>query len=191
MDKAELLEKVSEQIKNCRKCELWKTRNKPVPGEGNPNSKIMLIGLGPGKQEDLEGRPFVGPAGKFLDELIGIVGLRRQQVFITNVMKCFLPDNQATEHQIELCTPYLDKQIEIIKPKLIVTLGNIATNYILKKFGLSVQPISKIHGEVFEVNTLIGKIKIIPMYHPASALYNPGMRQILIEDWESIQQFLR
>ncbi|HDJ96481.1 MAG TPA: uracil-DNA glycosylase, partial [Candidatus Aenigmarchaeota archaeon] len=101
------------------------------------------------------------------------------------------PNNrEPTEEEVKACTPYLDRQIEIIKPKIIVTLGNVATTYIFKKFGLKVESISRIHGKVFEVSTLLGKIKIIPMYHPATALYNPRMKDVLREDWKKLRGLL-
>jgi len=191
MNKREELKSIEEEIKVCRKCSLWKTRNLPVPGEGNPDAEIMLIGLGPGKEEDRQGRPFVGAAGKFLNELLALAGLKREEVFIGNVMKCFLPHNVATEEQIKACTPYLDRQIEIIKPKIIITLGNVATSYILQKFGFKPQPISKIHGKVFKVSSLFQQLKIIAMYHPATALYNPRMKEVLREDWKRVKELLK
>lgn len=191
MNKREELKSIEEEIKVCRKCSLWKTRNLPVPGEGNPDAEIMLIGLGPGKEEDRQGRPFVGAAGKFLNELLALAGLKREEVFIGNVMKCFLPRNVATEEQIKACTPYLDRQIEIIKPKIIITLGNVATSYILQKFGFKPQPISKIHGKVFKVSRLFQQLKIIAMYHPATALYNPRMKEVLREDWKRVKELLK
>jgi len=191
MNKREELKSIEEEIKVCRKCSLWKTRNLPVPGEGNPDAEIMLIGLGPGKEEDRQGRPFVGAAGKFLNELLALAGLKREEVFIGNVMKCFLPHNVATEEQIKACTPYLDRQIEIIRPKIIITLGNVATSYILQKFGFKPQPISKIHGKVFKVSSLFQQLKIIAMYHPATALYNPRMKEVLREDWKRVKELLK
>jgi DNA polymerase len=186
--KNEKLEEIVEEIKACRKCSLWKTRKNPVPGEGNINAEIMVVGLGPGFNEDRLGRPFVGRAGKFLDELLTLIGIKRKEIYITNVIKCFLPDNIATNEQIKACTPYLDKQLATIKPRIIITLGNVATSYILKKFGLKPINISKVHGKIFEVNSLLGKIKIIPMYHPATALYNPRMKEILRKDWKNIEK---
>ncbi|RLI39658.1 uracil-DNA glycosylase, partial [Candidatus Bathyarchaeota archaeon] len=106
------LEALRKEVEGCRKCPLWRTRKNPVFGEGPPDAEIMLIGLGPGRQEDLQGRPFVGAAGKFLDQLLEVAGLRREEVYITNVMKCFLPENRATDDEIKTCTQYLDQQIE-------------------------------------------------------------------------------
>lgn len=186
--KSKKLGKLVKEIKTCRKCPLWKTRKNPVPGEGDVNTKIMLIGLGPGFNEDRLGRPFVGRAGKFLDELLSSIGIKRREVYITNVVKCFLPNNIATNEQIKACVPYLDEQLAIIKPKIIIALGNVAASYIFKKFGLKSVGIGKIHGKIFEVNSLFGKIKIIPMYHPATALYNPKMKEILRKDWRNIKK---
>jgi DNA polymerase len=115
--KNEKLEEIVEEIKACRKCSLWKTRKNPVPGEGNINAEIMVVGLGPGFNEDRLGRPFVGRAGKFLDELLTLIGIKRKEIYITNVIKCFLPNNIATNEQIKACTPYLDKQLATIKTK--------------------------------------------------------------------------
>jgi len=166
---------------------LWRTRKNPVFGEGPPDAEIMLIGLGPGRQEDLQGRPFVGAAGKLLDQLLRVAGLVRGEVYITNVMKCFLPENRASEDQIRACTPYLDRQIEVIRPKLIITLGNVAAAYILGKFGLKIDSMERIHGRIFEVSTLTFTARVIPMYHPASALRNPQLRETLMEDWRELR----
>ena len=190
MSKEELLEELRKEVENCRKCDLWKIRRRPVFGEGSPNAKIMLVGLGPGRQEDLQGRPFVGAAGKFLNQLLGEAGLARENVYITNVMKCFLPENKATGEQVEACTPYLDRQIEIIQPRLIIALGNLAASYLLGKFGLKAEPMEKIHGRLYEFSTLILTGYIMPMYHPASALRNPNLRNKLIEDWRNLGRVL-
>lgn len=179
------------EVENCRKCSLWRTRRNPVFGEGPPNAEIMLVGLGPGKQENLQGRPFVGAAGKLLDKLLEEAGLRRDQVYITNVMKCFLPGNKTTEGQVEACSSYLDEQIELIQPKLIVALGNLAVSYLLGKFGLKPESMEKIHGKIYEASTLTLTLKVVAMYHPASALRNPGLRDKLIEDWRELGVKLR
>jgi len=187
LEKEKLIKELENQIKVCQKCELHKLRNNAVPGEGNVNSKIMLIGLGPGKEEDLQGRPFVGAAGRFLNELLARVGIKREDVYITNVVKCIPPNNKPTEKQIAICTSlYLDKQIEIIKPKLIITLGEIATRYIFEKNGKKFINMS-VHGKVFEFKNYF----VLPMFHPASALYNPNLREIIINDWEKNKEFIR
>jgi DNA polymerase len=191
LSKEILLEKLRKDVENCRKCILWSTRNRPVFGEGPVDAKMMIVGLGPGRQEDLQGRPFVGAAGRFLDQLLTEAGLSRSGVYITNVVKCFLPDNRATEDQVKSCTPYLDQQIEIIQPKLIVALGNVAACYLLGKFGLRCESMEKIHGKVYEVSSLTLSLHIIPMYHPASALRNPGLRGRLVEDWRELGRIIR
>jgi uracil-DNA glycosylase family 4 len=189
--KTQKLQEIEKEIRTCSKCPLHKTRKLPVPGEGNIDTGIILIGLGPGYHENLQGKPFVGAAGKFLDELLELAGSSRKEVFITNVIKCYLPDNKPTEEEIEACKSYLDRQIEIIKPKIILTLGNVSTSYVLKEFGLKPESMWKIHGKAFQINNLLLQTKIIPMYHPASALYNPNMREILRVDWKTIKNTLQ
>lgn len=179
------------QVESCRRCKLWERRNKPVFGEGPEDAEIVLVGLGPGYHENLEGRPFVGAAGKLLNELLALAGLKREDVYITNVVKCYLPDNKATDEEIRACTPYLNKQIEIIKPKTIVLLGNVATNYIFNRFGLQLASMRNLHGKTFSVSTLFLQTKIIPMYHPAAALRNPGLKDVVRNDWKNLGESLR
>jgi len=181
------LKELEGKIRECTKCSLSETRKFPVPGEGDINAKVMLIGLGPGYHENLQGKPFVGSSGKFLDELLKLARLKREDVYITNVIKCYLPDNKPTQEQIKLCSPYLDQQIELIKPETILTLGNVATSHISQKFNLGIGSIGKTHGMVFRISTLLLQTRIIPMYHPASALYNPGMRETLKDDWRDLR----
>ncbi len=189
-DKEKELEEIKKKILNCKKCNLWKTRNKAVVDEGSLNAKIMFIGEAPGFNEDQQGKPFVGRAGKIFDELLNFINLKREDVYITNILKCRPPDNRnPQENEIKSCTPYLDKQLEIINPKIICCLGNFATKLIMKKFNLNnkIQGISKIHGEIFDVSTLNGQIKIIPIYHPAVATYNPNKIDILKKDFEILR----
>ena len=184
------LEKLSLQIKNCEKCPLHKNRKNAVPGEGNWKSKIMLIGEAPGFNEDEQGRPFVGRAGKLLEEFLSSIGKRREDVFITNVVKCRPPNNrQPEEEEIKICTSlYLDKQIELIKPKLIVCLGNVSANYIFKKFGLRFESMNKQHGKIFPISNLFIQTKIIATYHPAAILRNQNLMPIAKADWEIIKE---
>jgi len=179
--------RLEEEIKECQRCELWKTRTNPVAGEGSLTAKVMFVGEAPGYYEDLKGRPFVGKAGKILDELLGSVGLERSEVYIANVLKCRPPGNRnPATVEIRACTPYLDAQMEIIKPTVIATLGNFSLGYIFNKFGLKADKISKIHGKVFKVSTIAGIKKIVPLYHPAVATYNPGMKEVLIDDFKEL-----
>ena len=188
MPREEEMKRLEEGIKECKRCELWKTRTKPVVGEGSLSAKLMLVGEAPGYYEDLKGIPFVGKAGKVLDELLGSVRLGRSEVYIANVLKCRPPGNRnpATE-ELKACTPYLDAQIEIIEPAVIATLGNFSLGYIFDKFGLKADKISKLHGKVFTVSTIAGIKKIVPLYHPAVATYNPGMKGVLRDDFKALE----
>ena len=186
------LEELKQIIEKCTKCELYKTRNNPVAGEGNPRAKIMFIGEAPGFNEDKQGKPFVGRAGQILDELLNSVNLKREEIYITNILKCRPPQNRnPQQEEIKACTPYLDKQIKIINPEIICCLGNFATQFILNKFGLKdkIQGISKIHGKPIQISNLNGRVIIIPLYHPAVATYNSNMLQILKEDFQAIKNF--
>jgi len=189
MSKKEDMEKITVSVENCKKCNLHKTRNKPVAGDGSFDAKILFVGEAPGRNEDLQGKPFVGKAGKILDELLESIGLHRGEVFIANILKCRPPNNRnPLKSEIEACTGYLDKQIRIIQPKIIAPLGNFAASYIFEKFGLRHDKISNIHGKVFRTNTLFGSIRIIPLYHPAVATYNPNTKNILLEDFRVIKR---
>ncbi|MEM1548437.1 MAG: uracil-DNA glycosylase [Thermoproteota archaeon] len=188
------LEVALTEAMRCKKCRLWESRTNVVFGEGDLNTKVMLIGEAPGYNEDKEGRPFVGQAGKMLNEtLLRAAGLERNQVYITNVVKCRPPENrEPAEDEVEACFPYLNVQIQSIRPKLIITLGNIATATLFRKFNLKPASMSQIHGKVFNVSTLsYGSLKIIPSYHPATALYNPRTLNMMIEDWKIIGEIIK
>jgi len=191
MSKKQEMKNIVDLVKKCKKCDLWKTRNKPVIGDGSEDADIMLIGEAPGYNEDKEGLPFVGKAGGVLDQLLELVGLKRQDIYIANILKCRPPKNRNPfENEINTCTFYLNKQIEIIQPKLIIPLGNFASSFTFKKFGLKYDKISSVHGKIFQINTIFGDKKIIPMYHPAVATYNPNIKDILIKDFNGIQKVI-
>jgi len=180
------LKQIKEEVIACQKCPLFKTRTLPVIGAGNHNADIMFIGEAPGSQEDKTGVPFCGAAGKILDELLASIKVARNDVYIANILKDRPPANRNPQNEeIEACTPYLVKQIEIIKPKIICTLGNFATAFILNKYQLAdkIQGISKIHGQIFTAVDL----KIIPLYHPAVAVYNANMIEVLKKDFAVIK----
>jgi len=184
------LEKINKEILDCQKCLLYKTRTNPVSGEGDPHTKIMFIGEAPGNNEDKEGRPFCGAAGKILDKLLESTGIKREEIFIANILKCRPPENRnPLKEEIDACGSFLDKQIEIIKPKILCTLGNFSTSYILEKYGLKdqIQGISKIHGKVFEIKILSDIMKIVPFYHPAVATYNMNMIGTLKSDFQLLK----
>lgn len=183
------LEKIAEQIKTCQKCVLAEKRTHAVPGSGNPDADIMFVGEGPGKNEDEQGIPFVGQAGKFLEEMLGLIGMKRDDVFITNVVKCRPPENRDPfPDEIKTCSGcYLYAQIGIIKPKLIVTLGRHAMEFFIPG-----RYISEIHGQPKRmINEKTGeKQTYLPLYHPAAALYNGGLRETLIKDFKKIPKIL-
>ncbi len=191
MNNIKELDKLKQEILNCKKCGLYKTRTNPVVGEGSQDTDIIFIGEAPGFNEDKQGRPFVGQAGKIFDELLNSISLKRADIYITNILKCHPPQNRnPTQKEIKACSVYLNNQIGIIKPKIICCLGNFATDFILKKFNLKdkIQGISKIHGQIFNISTLTGVIKIIPLYHPAVATYNMNMLETLKKDFKVLKE---
>jgi DNA polymerase len=176
------LEQVASEVVVCVRCPLSETRNKAVPGEGPANAQIMLIGEGPGFHEDQSGRPFVGNAGSFLNELLASIGMKREEVFICNVVKCRPPGNRDPEpNEIKACQEYLDRQIELINPQVIVTLGRFS----MARWFPDAK-ISHIHGKPKKV----GDRTIVPMYHPAAALHQPSLKQAVIDDFKQLPQFL-
>jgi len=192
MPKKELLGAVAAEVAVCVKCSLWKTRKNAVPGEGNPESQIMFVGEAPGYWEDVEGRPFVGDAGKFLDTLLSEIGFSREGVFIGNVLKCRPPRNREPQpNEIQTCTPYLDRQIKAIRPKFIVTLGNHSTAYIFSKANLPFNSITQVHGKFYEASILGIQVTIFPTFHPAAALYHPKYKQQINADFKQLKQELQ
>ena len=188
----EALFEIEEEIKNCTKCGLSKLRTNAVPGEGGFEKKIILIGEAPGRNEDLQGKPFVGRAGKILDELLKEAGLTREDIFITNIVKCRPPANRdPLPEEIKACSPFLEKQIQAMQPKVIVTLGRFAMNYIFEKYGIQKSSISQVHGKTFKISTLNGLIKVIPMLHPAVVAYDPNRKQELINDFKKLKNELK
>ena len=191
MSRRELLDAIAAEILICRKCELWKTRKNPVPGEGSPDSQIMFIGEAPGYWEDVKGKPFVGAAGKFLDILLSAAGLSRENVFIGNILKCRPPKNrEPLPDEIEACTPYLNRQIRVIQPKIIVTLGNYSTSYIFAKAMLPFNGITRVHGKFYKASIVDMQVIVFPTFHPAAALYHPKYKEQLITDFHTLKQEL-
>lgn len=228
MDRTELLRQIKDEVINLKESPLYqeRIRNKvlPVVGEGSHYAKIMLIGEAPGKNEAATGRPFCGASGKILDELLALNGIERKDVYITNIVKDRPPFNRdPLPKEIEIYGPYLDRQIEIIKPKAIATLGRFSMDYIMKRFKLEgqLQSISQMHGKIFETEVDYGpdfsssnkirdrkiedprftnrfsseenrdKLKIIPLYHPAVAIYNRTTKDTLINDFKILKMFIK
>ena len=192
----EKLKKIKNEVLNCKKCSLYKERIEnrfyPVIGEGNHRAKIMFVGEAPGQQEARTGKPFCGAAGKILDELLESVEIKREEVYIANLLKCRPPKNRDPRpEEIKACFPYLERQIKIIKPKIICPLGRYSMKFLMEKFGLEnqIEKISKIHGRLFKSKNLFQSITIIPFYHPAVATYNPNTKEILVKDFKLLEQF--
>src|SRR6266700_1105892 len=178
MSPEEILKEIAAEVSVCTKCDLSKGRTKAVPGEGNPHAKIFFIGEGPGFHEDRQGRPFVGPAGQFLDELLSSINLKRADVFITNVVKCRPPNNRdPLPEEIQACNNYLDRQIAALEPRVIVTLGR----YSMAKF-FGNEKISSIHGRARKKDGYI----CIAMYHPAAALHQASLKDVIRDDFKKI-----
>ncbi|RLF63418.1 MAG: uracil-DNA glycosylase [Thermoplasmata archaeon] len=183
------LEEIEKEIHNCKKCPLYKNRTRAVPGEGGFKKRIMIIGEAPGKNEDIQGRPFVGKAGELLDRLLGEIGLSRDDVYITNVVKCRPPENrEPTDNEIMACKPYLIRQINVLKPKIIVCLGRISSKTISQMFNVRFTSMSNDHGRLFE--SPIRPIKIFFTYHPAAALYNRIKLRDLEEDFKILNEII-
>ncbi len=173
----------------------YRTENNyfPVIGEGSHDAKIMFVGEAPGRNEAKEGRPFCGAAGKILDELLASIGTPRESVYVTNIVKDRPPENRdPLPSEIEAYGPFLDRQIEIIQPLVIATLGRYSMGYVMKKFGLEfeLEPISRAHGKVYEAAASYGSIRIVPLYHPAAAIYNQSLKETLLKDFQVLKQFV-
>ncbi len=183
------LEIIAEEIRKCKKCPLHKTRKNAVPGEGAKDAEIMFVGEAPGRNEDEQGRPFVGAAGEFLTELISMIGMTREEVFITNVVKCRPPHNRDPKpEEIEACSPFLDRQIKAISPRIIVGLGRHSTSYLFRKAGLKFRSIGAVRGKIVEVELLGLRVKLLPTYHPAASLYNPAVKDRIVEDFLKLKR---
>ena len=177
------LDELRVQVESCRRCPLCDGRTQTVFGVGNPHARVMFIGEAPGKNEDLQGESFVGAAGHYLNELLGCAGLRREDVFIANVLKCRPPGNRDPRpEEIQTCTPYLREQTRTIDPEVLVTLGKFSTQFVLK----TQVGITRLHGRVQRA----GKFLVFPIFHPAAALYDGAKREALENDFVNLGQLL-
>lgn len=187
VERAAVLREYAEQTAGCTKCALAEGRTQVVFGSGNPDADLMFVGEAPGFHEDQQGVPFVGQAGKLLDRLLEGIGLTRADVFVVNVLKCRPPGNRdPLPEEIAACEPHLFRQIELIEPVLVATLGNFATKL------LSGKPagITRVHGHEQEVTLGARRVSLYPIYHPAAALYTPSMLKVLEEDFARIPELL-
>ncbi len=182
MNSDEILAKVAEEVQVCQKCELYFSRKNGVPGDGSSSAEIMFIGEGPGFHENEQGKPFVGAAGSFLDELLELVDMRREQVFVGNVVKCRPPGNRDPRpEELAACDGFLERQIQAINPKVIVTLGRFS----MEKF-IPNAKISEIHGNAMRIK---GRL-VVPMYHPAAALHQPSLRSVVESDFTQLPKLI-
>lgn len=178
------LAEIREEVSTCKACSLCEGRTNVVFGEGNPHARVMIVGEAPGKNEDLQGKPFVGAAGKFLDELLEVAGLKREDVFIANVLKCRPPSNRNPKpEEIEACATFLRQQTQTISPDVIVTLGNFATQFILRT-GVG---ITHLRGTVQRA----GRFLVLPVFHPAAAIYDRSKRDVILSDFERVGSLVR
>lgn len=184
---AEEWRSLEDEIRACKKCRLASSRTNPVPGEGNRDSQVMFVGEAPGRKEDEWGRPFVGPAGQLLTELIEKIGVKRDDVYITNVVKCRPPNNRdPADDEIEACLPYLLRQMKLIKPNIIIALGRHSARTLFSLMGMEFSSMRAQHGKPVRGRIEGIEVVVIPTFHPASALYNPQLKTELERDFVDV-----
>jgi len=196
-DREKDLEQIESEVQDLQASPLYQYRLEnnyhPVIGEGDLQAKIMFIGEAPGKQEAKTGRPFVGAAGRTLDRLLASIGVEREQVYITNIVKDRPPENRdPRKDEIELYAPFLRRQIEIIQPRVIATLGRFSMDFILDHFNMPEQGkrIGELHGQPLKANASYGEIVVVPLYHPAAAIYNDQLLDTMERDFQVLKQFV-
>lgn len=178
---------LNQQIRACTKCKLFQTSKHALPGEGSIKSHLMLIAQSPGKVEDKENRMFVGPSGKIFNELIEHAGINRETIYLTNLIKCMLPNSRRpSQDEIKQCTWYLDKEIELIQPKLIVPLGFHVTRYLFTKYNIP-RPKKNDYHTLFGKIVSVGNVKIYPIRHPTALLFNPDKREVMERNYKALK----
>ncbi|MCX6643272.1 MAG: uracil-DNA glycosylase [Candidatus Bathyarchaeota archaeon] len=187
MNKQERAEHLRLEVETCRKCGLCTRAKNKVLGEGNLDALIFLVGEAPGRDEDEQGRPFVGSAGKLLNKLLSQAKLLRNDVYIGNVVKRRPQGNRRPiREELEACAPYIEEQLEIIQPKIVAPMGNSALGSVFMRYGLPEAVIGEVHGKSFDISTSWGKAKVFPLYHPAAAIYNRKLLNNLEEDMKRL-----
>lgn len=192
---AEALEKIKQELLDTLECPLRDAATNLVFGKGNPEAKILFIGEAPGEQEDLQGIPFVGRAGKELDKLLQTIGLTLEDTYIANILKYRPPKNRdPAPEEIARHTPYLVKQIRAINPRVIITLGNFSTKFVLARFSVEgmekILGVGALHGKAQKLNVDGQDFLVVPMYHPAAMLYRPQLREVIEKDFKSVAEFI-
>jgi uracil-DNA glycosylase family 4 len=179
---------LDQEIIKCKKCRLWKTRMHALPGEGNISSRLLLVAQAPGYNEDREGRMFIGSSGKKLDEILTRIDIDREEIFMTNILRCVLPKGRRPrQDEIEACTPFLDREIDLIKPKIISTLGYFAARYIFEKYDVKSElRFPEVCGRVFSSNDKT----IIPLRHPAALLYDNSLHRKMVKNYSKLRKLL-
>jgi len=177
------LEDIKAELEGCKRCALCETRTNVVFGVGNPHAEVVFIGEAPGKQEDLGAEPFIGAAGQYLNSLLALAGIKREDIYIANILKCRPPENRDPRpDEIEICTPFLREQIKAINPEILVTLGNFATRFILK----TDQGISGLRGQIH----ITGRFSVLPIFHPAAAIYDRSKEAIMEDDFKLLGRLI-
>jgi uracil-DNA glycosylase family 4 len=185
------MERLDQEIRQCTKCPLAATRTNAVPGDGPVSARVLFIGEAPGKNEDRQGRPFVGRAGAILDDLLASIGLARDDVYITNIVKCRPPKNRdPTAAEMQACRGYLDRQVDLIAPAVIVTLGRFAMQHIFERYGLAAGSIGEERGSVHRVERDGANVTIIPVYHPAAVIYDRNKKDSICSDFRTLRTVL-
>jgi DNA polymerase len=185
------MERVAQEIFGCDRCGLVKDCMNKVIGEGNIDSNLVLVGEAPGKKEDETGLPFVGSAGALLNELLETANIDRDDIFIANILKCRPPGNRKPHvGEIEACLSHLIDQLNIIKPRVIATMGNVATKVFFDKYDIEKHSMGEVHGQTFQIDTTWGKSTLIPIYHPAAAVYNRNLKPELEKDMKKISRLI-
>ena len=183
------MRRLSGRADACTQCGLSGSRTRVVVGSGSLDASIVLVGEAPGRKEDELGLPFVGSAGKLLDRLLAEAGLGRDDVFITNIVKCRPPGNRRPKRpEVEPCEPYLDEQLSIIMPRVVAPMGNSPLTYFQGRYGLPRRVVGDVHGEAFTVRESWGEVTLIPLYHPAAAIYNRRLLKELEEDMRKLSR---
>lgn len=183
--------RIASDVSSCRKCGLAESRINAVPGEGDPFARLVLVGEAPGRIEDESGRPFVGSAGKILDQVLSAVELSRDEIYILNILKCRPPGNRRPrKSEIMLCEEFLERQLAVLKPLIIIPMGNSALQYLFKKNNVGKAVIGDVHGTIFNINASWGPVKLVPIYHPAAAIYNRELFDVLKKDMKVATRLL-
>lgn len=188
VERKENMDRLVGEVEVCKKCRLCRYAKRAVPGEGRLEASLMLVGEGPGANEDIQGRPFVGAAGEFLEEVLDGIGVSREDIYITNIVKHHPPKNRLPRRdEVEACTPYLQRQIRLVKPKVIASLGNCSTSFLLSQLGEEYGRLGEVRGKIFSGRLFEVDAEVVPTFHPAAVLYTRTRIESIREDFRLIK----